>query len=426
MSRSVAYRACLVAAALLGGDIAWAEDSDASALMLADEAPGVREKASDWRAFVEGAVGGAVRRGDGATDNNRRLSLDIQYDHNFSPEWRTFLANRLDMDWPARDSSRNGINTLKEAYLSWRAQTETILDMGRVNVRNGVAMGYNPTDYFRDGALRSVVSTSPASLKENRQGSIMLRAQRLWDGGSLTALYSPDLKRQPDSSGLSLDVGATNHQNRWLVTVSQKVGDTLTPQFLIYHEEQLPTQFGLNLTRLVDDATVAHFEWSAGRAPSLLTQALRQAVSSCPGDTWRNRLSTGLTHTTPNRISLTVEYHYNGCGLDEAAWDALRKGPPGIYGQYRNWIQNAQELPTRRAIFLYGTWQDALINRLDLSVMHNFDVTDSSRRLWLEARYHIDRFEYAAQWQRNSGAYLSNFGAIAELRSWQALIRYYF
>ena len=57
------------------------------------------------------------------------------------------------------------------------ARPDTLIDLGRINVRNGVALGYNPTDYFRAGAVRAAVSVSPASLKENRQGSVMLRGQ---------------------------------------------------------------------------------------------------------------------------------------------------------------------------------------------------------------------------------------------------------
>lgn len=414
------FAACrpALAAALLGAGIAWAQDPEANALMLADEAIGTLEKASDWRAFVEGAHGSAAEK-------SQRLSLDIQYDRSLSPEWRVFLADRLDTSRPAPNGGDNGINTLKEAYLGWRAQPETMLDMGRINVRNGVAMGYNPTDYFRSGALRSVVSISPASLKEDRQGSIMLRAQRLWESGSLTALYSPELKRRRDTDGLSLDVGATNDRNRWLIAASQKVGG-FTPQFLVYREEEMPAQFGFNLTGLLGNATVAHVEWSGGRGPSLLTQALKQPAPTCACNAWRNRLSAGLTYTTPKRISLTAEYHYNGGGLDETAWNALRQGPPAIYGQYRRWVQTAQELPTRQALFFHGTWQDAMINRLDISAMHNLDLADSSHRTWLEARYHVGNFEYALQWQRNGGRPSSNYGAVPESRGWQAAVRHYF
>lgn len=416
-------RAALVAALmLLAGPAARANDPEASALALADLSPATAAEAGDWRTFAEGAFGGARRR-DGGGSDPRRLSLDIRFDHSFSGEWRAVAADRLDADWPAQQPGERAINTLKEAYLSWRLPADTLFDFGRINARYGVATGYNPTDHFRRGALRSVVSISPASLKENRQGSLMLRGQRLWESGALTALYSPKLGRPAAGrDGFDPDWGATNPENRWLLALSQRIG-TLAPQFLLYREEGLPPQAGLNLSSLVDDATVAYLEWSGGRAPSLLAQALAEGAG--PG-AFRNRLSAGLTHTTPGNFSLTAEFEYNGGGLEREAWSALRQGPPAVYGQYRNWLQSTQELPTRQALFFLASWRDALVNRLELSAMLNFDIADSSRRTWLEARYPVERYEFAVQWQRNGGGRLSDFGAAPESRGWQAVLRYYF
>ena len=73
-----------------------------------------------------------------------------------------------------------------------------------------------------------------------------------------------------------------------------------------------------------------------------------------------------------------------------------------------------------------GTWQDALLPRLDLSAMHTLDLTDRSRRSWLEARYHQERLDYALQWQAHSGGGTSVFGALPERRGWQLSLRYYF
>lgn len=419
----------LAALLLLPAGLAGAEDADLDALKLADQAPSTVEKVSDWRAFVEGAYGQtgwrAAPNRSSPRQDSQRLSLDVQVDHVLAPDWRAFLADRLDVDWPAQNDDQHTINTLKEAYLSWRARQETLLDLGRINVRNGMATGYNPTDFFRTDAVRSVVSIEPASLKENRLGSVMLRGQQLWESGSLTALYSPRLNDEPSSAGLNPDVGATNQQDRWLLSLSQKLAG-FTPQWLLYHAANAAPQFGFNLTGLLNDATVAYVEWSGGRSPTQLTQVLAPFAPLCACDAWRNKVSTGLTYTTPNKLSLTAEYHYDGAALNHDDWNALRHAPVAAYGLYRQQVQAAQELPTQQEFFLYATWQDTLMPRLDLSLMHNQDLTDSSRRLWLEARYHVGHFEYALQWQRNSGHELSDFGAAPEACSWQGVLRYYF
>ena len=405
---------------LLAAKQALADDLDA--LMLADQAPQKVEAASDWHWFVEGALGQSFPRNGSASIFNQRLSFDVQLDKSIAPGWRAVFANRLDMNWHDHPSRQNGVNTLKEAYISWQAQPNLIGDLGRVNARYGVASGYNPTDFFKTGAVRSVVSVDPGSLKKNRLGSVMLRGQTLWTGGSLTALFSPKLEQQPSTAALSPDFGATNNRNRWLLAASHQVTGNLNPQWLLYGEQGREPQLGLNLTTLVNDATVAYLEWSGGRSRSLLSQALNGADDSA----FRNRVSTGLTYTTTDKLSLTFEYEYSGAGLNSADWNALRRGSPMAYGRYRMWQQSVRELPTKQELLVYAGWQDALVNRLDLNAMLMFNVADDSTLSWLEARYHLDRADLALQWQVNRGSAGSEYGAMAQKRAWQALVRYYF
>jgi hypothetical protein len=405
---------------------ALAADPEENALQLADQAPAVVAQASNWRSFVEGAYGGDTQRDGEPVQQDRRASLDVHYDNSFAPGWRAVLADRLDATWPAQSPGQYGINTIKDAYLGWQPRPDAIFDAGRINVHEGVAMGYNPTDYFRVGAVRSIVSVDPLSLKENRQGSMMLRGQSLWDSGSVTALYSPKLSDEPNSNGYNPDLGATNNQDRWLIAVSQKLIAGVSPQLLLYKEADLPVQLGLNLTGLVNDAMVVYAEWSGGRSPSLLSQALRQYALPHADDTgFRDRLSLGTTYTTTDNLSLTAELQYNGAGMERSGWDALYRQSPIAYGIYRNWLLFVRDPPTTRAVFFYAKWQDALVNHLDLSAMESVDAVDYSRLSWLEARYHFDHYEVALQWQRFSGRPLSDYGAAPQIQSWLALLRYY-
>ncbi len=401
---------------------ALADDEDAAALLLADQTTATAEQSRDWRVFAETAARESRRQGPGLALHGARVSIDARFDKTFAPGWRAVFADRMDMNRMDGVSGNRDINTLKEAYLSWQAQPDRVADLGRINARNGVAMGYNPTDYFRSGALRSVVSLDPASLRENRLGSAMLRGQALWNSGSFTALYSPKLADKPSDSVFSPDLGATNQRARWLVAASEKLSDALSPQWLLSGGAGQSPQLGLNLTGLANDATVAYFEWSGGRAASLAAQALPIRDDAA----FRSRLSTGLTYTTPGNLSLTAEYEYNGAGLDQAGWNALRRGPPAAYGLYRGFVADIQDPPTRQHLFLYALWQDAMIKHLDLAAMVRYDATDHSRLQWLEARYHWTRVDLALQTQLNTGSPGSNYGVLPERRIWQALLRYFF
>ena len=401
---------------------ALAADEDAAALLLADQTSAAAETSRDWRVFVEAAAREARPQGPGLAQHGTRLSVDARLDKTFAPGWRAVFADRLDMERLAGDTGNRNINTLKEAYVSWQAQPDRIADLGRINARNGVAMGYNPTDYFRAGALRSVVSLDPASLRENRLGSAMLRGQQLWTGGSLTALYSPKLTDNTSDRAFSPDWGATNQSDRWLLALGERLSTVFNPQWLLSGGQGQSPQLGLNLTALPNDATVAYFEWSGGRSDSLAAQALKGPDDAA----FRSRSSTGLTYTTPNNLSLTAEYEYNGGALDENGWNGLRHGPPAAYAQYRGYVANLQDPATRHNVFFYAFWQDVLVKHLDLTAMVRYDVGDRSRLHWFEARYHWSRVDIALQTQLNNGDPRSNYGAVPERRVWQALVRYFF
>ena len=409
---------------LLAG-AACAQDPDAEALSLPGSAPQAAQSARAWQLFVEGAVGRAQIRNaafseeTGATE---RVSIDLQVDATLAPGLRGILANRLDVDWLHRFQQRKEVNTLKEAYLSWQPRHDVLLDFGRVNQYSGVANGYNPTDFLRDGALRSPVSLDPASIKKNRQGSVMLRGQALWDGASLTALYSPALSKAPNASAFNPDWGATNARDRALLIFSKRLSEDLNPQWLLYKDQGAAPQFGMNLTKLVNDATVAYVEWSGGRSQSLLAQALGQKG----GEAFRNRVATGVTYTTSNKLSLNLEYQYNGIGLDKTQWDALSRVSLPAYVRYRQFAHTAQEMPTRHAVFFYATWQDLLISHLDLAAMMRRNSDDHSRVAWVELRYRWARDEVALQWQGNSGSLLSDYGASPLRKAWQVSYRHFY
>lgn len=418
-------RAVFGLALMLVAGAACAQNPDAAALSLPGSAPQPAESVRPWQLFIEGAAGRSVVRDASLAENahsTQRLSADLRVDATPAHDLHAVLADRLDVDWLGGFEQRSEINTLKEAYLSWQPRNDAIVDLGRINQYSGVALGYNPTDFFRDGALRSPVSVDPTLIKKDRQGSVMLRGQMLWEDASLTALYSPALSNHTSSAPFAPDWGSTNHRNRGLLIFSKRLSANLNPQWLLYMEQGAAPQFGMNLTTLVNDSTVAYFEWSGGRSVSLLAQALGQ-----PGDeAFRNRVAAGLTYTTSNKLSVTFEYEYNGAGLTKAQWDALPQSSLQAYSQYRQFADSAQELPTRHALFFYATWKDLLISHLDLQAMVRSNSADYSRLSWIELRYRWPRDEIALQWQGNSGDVFSEYGALPLRTAWELSYRHYF
>ena len=396
---------------------------DLDALSLADKVPSEPVAvARPWRLFIEGSLRRTSIDAPDSHYESNRASIDGRIDATLTPGLRAVFSDRLDLRHSNRPGIGGDVNTVREAYLSWAPTDHQIIDLGRVNVRHGSAYGYNPTDWFKEGAVRSIVSLDPAVLRENRQGTVVLQGQQLWSVGSLTAAYSPHLADKPNRGTFSLNVGATNPNNRWLLVGSTKFSDKLNAEVLLYGGEGIREQLGLNLSGLVGDATVVFGEFSAGKGPTLIAKALGTPNAD---RRFHSRAAVGLTYTTAFNLSLTAEAEYNDAGPTRRQWRAL----PGInpFGQLGllDTSQTLQDLPARSAGFLYALWKDALVRRLDLSAFVRRENETHSRVQWLEARYHWDRVDLVAQWQQFSGSRSSIFGSVPQSRTIELALRFY-
>jgi hypothetical protein len=418
--RRVARAACLAAA--LGAGVAGANELDALSL---ESAPQAEATASSrpLRLFVEGALGHASRRYGLGDETPSRASVDAYWAARLGAQWRAVLSNRLDVLDPAEPGWPHAVNSLREAFAGWQdAAAEASVDAGRVNYRLGPAYGFNPTDYFRDGSLRVVTSADPLSWRDNRMGTVMLRGQWLRGGWGVTGVLAPKLKDERSTGSLDLDLGATNHADRALLVVSSPTTGTTSGQGTLFYERGKGWQLGASATTLLTDATVGFVEWSGGRDVVWQPGTDRDDL---PVRT-ANRLATGLTYTTPTRATITLEYEYNGFAADPALWESDPVNGPRILGEYLYWALGRQDLAPRRAVLLYARQDGLLSKRLDLSGFLRWNADDSSRFLWLEARYRWPRVDVALQYQRADGSALSEFGALANRQVIQVVTALYF
>ncbi|HSC81325.1 MAG TPA: hypothetical protein VLC08_13300 [Chitinolyticbacter sp.] len=405
--------------------VAQAIDADDAALQLADQpqAPSAAPEQRDWRAYAEFAVGLAQPRAAAGVPDSARLSLDVVLDTALAPGWRLVLSDRLD-GWAWSGQADRAVNTLREAYLGWQPDAQTAIDLGRVNVRYGAGLGYNPTDFFKVGALRSVTSADPQALRENRQGSVLLRGQRLWDGGALTAIGSPELGGEPSDDGISLNLGATNPADRWLLVASHRFSEWIDPQWLLYGEPG-SVLAGMNWSVLLSDAMVGYVEFAGGRQPSLLARSQGRDDAA-----FRAAWVAGATWTTAFKLSVTVEYQRDNAAADADQWKALqngvRQGEAADYARYRQLVGTRQALATRESTMLYASWQDAGVAGLDLSGYWRRDLVDASWQAWLQARWRTSVADLTAQWLYNHGEALSNYGAAPARQRWQLALTHYF
>ncbi len=380
------------------------------------------EAKSNFKIFLEGAYGNSTQRYQPGSVNLRRGSLDFNYAAQIDTGLRFVFSDRVDYIQPSPTGSDSTVNSLREAYLSWQPDGgNSIFEAGRMNLRYGPGYGYNPTDFFRDGSLRTVTTANPFALRENRLGTVVLRGQRLWTGGSLSIAYSPKLTTRSSGDGWSLDLGATNNRDRGVVVLGSQFSERISTQLLAYKADGEAAKVGASMTALLSDAAVAHAEWSHGKEPDLLSRAL-----SIPGKSvTRNRFAGGLTYTTSSKLSLTAEYQYNGFALNRAAWNALAANPVNQV-TYLLEAQRLQDLAPRQAFLIYASQKDFAIKNVDLTAFLRVSLIDHSKLAWVELRRHWSNFDLAFQLQQNIGRSSSEYGILPDRRVVQILGTYYF
>jgi hypothetical protein len=375
-----------------------------------------------------------------------RLLFDVRDEWRLGSELTLTYSGRLNLraeDHLNFPSHENVTNDLREVYASWEPLEQTFVDAGRINLKSGVALGFNPTDFFKTRAVVEPVSVDPVVLREDRLGTLMLRSQRVWSAGSLTIAYAPAVaSASPIYSDLDLHsfdpmFDRTNAQDRVLLKGSFDVGDRFSPEWLAYHEDG-KTRWGLNLTASVSQAVIAYAEWSGGPKPSLIEDALRfgRATGTLPPDAravlpedarerFRNELAAGASYTTvAPKITFNLEFNYNQAGLSGTDWNNwFRAGRGAAHGSpiagelwsTRNYALDQQEQLSRSSVFLRADWIDAFIPKLELSGFVNADTLDGSARVQVTADYYLsDDWTVGGLVLAELGGHHSNFGSLPQ------------
>src|SRR5215472_2119190 len=145
------------------------------------------------------------------------------------------LRAEEDLPFPSHENVRLDV---RELHLDWEVIPSVFLTAGRVNVREGVALGFNPTDLFRTKAVVEPLSNDPAILRDTRLGTVALRLHWLWEGGGASITYAPKLSSsRPVYTRLTLPsidpmLDRTNDAHRVVVSVSEEWSNGFTTELI--------------------------------------------------------------------------------------------------------------------------------------------------------------------------------------------------
>lgn len=348
-----------------------------------------------------------------------RASLDASLSWRPAKPIALTLSGRLDVfaqDGKSFISADTVRADLRELYATWQPIRGLYLEAGRINVREGVALGFNPTDFFKTRTLVDQSSLDPSVVRRNRLGTVMVRAQAIGAGVSVSAAVAPKLASQPpliesDPIGVDPHLGAMNGAWRAEAALGFEVAD-LSPQLLGYLE-QGRSKVGFHASRPIGGAVIAYLEWAGGPEQSLATRAaafgkltgtLPQNALIVPPDSgatsFRNDAAAGFSWTIAATLTLNAEYHFHQGGFTHTDWSYWFSHPAEANQLWyvRGYANDQQEPLSQHQLFARVAWPRflspdfevdgfAFVSLIDGSVLSQLSLSDYLSKDWTLAAF---------------------------------------
>ncbi len=348
---------------------------------------------------------------DVATFEEKESSVDIRAKLSFqknkeSEDDKIFYLNlakqeknyQFDIRIVADEDTQN-IN-IKELYYKGNFADNSFYEIGRINIKEGISRGFNPTDYFK-GSHSLTQSSDPKERKDNRLGALLFSETMFLDKFTLKAIYSPKISVGKnnlfgDTKYIGLHLDETNYVDRGTLFVDyNKFKDVSSSMILHLNEDDL--NFGINVSYVYQD-WIFYLENSLKRSKNNINKVIDKmqlhpdVVAAFSEDKlYIDQATVGFNYTSDSNIITTLEYIYNGGGLDSDGWDdwfSLSEIHPQV-GAIRSGILENEALLSRHSLFLLSRASDIKTN-LDATALAWINPYDGSTLSQIGLEYAYD------------------------------------
>ena len=157
------------------------------------------------------------------------------------------------------------------------------MDVGRINHRTGIAMGFNPTDYYKAKVSIDDSDIDARSRSNNRLGALGFRFEKSLTGGAYTIFASPEVSVEDDTFGSDKAVtGLHLHQSNFENRLTFSYANTATEGRYVEvsgHFSDSGNTLGLSSSLVLTDQFLAYGEFSVTKASTYFSEYLKTMES---------------------------------------------------------------------------------------------------------------------------------------------------
>ncbi|MBI3813643.1 MAG: hypothetical protein HY279_04145 [Nitrospinae bacterium] len=294
-------------------------------------------------------------------------------------------------------------NIIDDAYLDIRFKENLFFYMGKKNVRDGVGLGSNPTDFLGEGKEVDMTKREEERRVE-REGNYIIGMDTYFKDITFTAIFAPPIKELQDE------------KDRVVLKAAFLMEPINTDISFHYFNSSIPGA-GINISTTIGESLVLHTEpalrWGSNRKIVRLIHEgspnLYEIYHPDDSQTIYPHIVAGGHYTFKDGTNIILEYIYNGDGYNNEEWNKLTGFIKYSYGEYKKGFlidlmrsnllqanstmtfrQMRRNYMRRNYIFTRVSNPD-ILEKIDGAIVFFLNVDDSSFLIYPSCEYRITK-----------------------------------
>ncbi len=237
------------------------------------------------------------------------INLDIKYKD-------TKLISKFRPSLLFDDNKTRSHTTIDDLYVDQKFKDKFFFYVGKKNVKDGVALGSNPTDFLGEGKEVDFTKREEDRRLE-REGNYLVGVDAFYKDITWTAILAPRLNDWQEE------------KDRVLLKANYLLESLNTDMSLHYFNGGIPG-IGFNISHTANDDLVLYTETAFRKGSN---KKIVRLISEGSPNTYSIKgmdvseifahVATGGQYTFKNGTNIICEYIYNGDGYNQKNWDAF-------------------------------------------------------------------------------------------------------